>query len=159
MQISWKTEGKRMNELDSLDILALEAIASDEDSYAGNMARNILTYADIHQYCNCLEFIDSSYMKNESIPVEYARPDKNMLKISAEPNPAHTFVAFDFELLHTFSTGIINISDVHGNTVWQIQVNGKIGQKVWNTSGMKAGVYYYNLISSGLNKSGKVVIY
>ena len=31
--------------------------------------------------------------------------------------------------------------------------------KAWNIIGMKAGVYYYNLLSSGLNKSGKVVIY
>jgi hypothetical protein len=159
MQISWKAEGKMMNELDSLDIINLENIASDMDSYAGNMARNILTYANVHQYCNCLPVVDSAYLKNEFIPMENTKIDNNILKITAEPNPAHTYVAFDFELLNEYSTGQINISDMNGKVIWQIQVKGKRGQKVWNTSSIKAGVYHYNLMSAGLNKAGKVVIY
>lgn len=159
MQISWKAEGKWMNEPDSIEILALEAIASDEDSYAGNMARNMLTYAEIHDYCDCLPLADSTYLKNATIPLANTRFDNEILKISAEPNPAHTYVAFNYELLNDQSTGLINISDANGILIYQIQVDGKKGQKVWNTSGVKPGIYYYNLISSRLSKAGKVVIY
>jgi len=123
------------------------------------MARNILTYANVHHYCNCLPFIDSIYFKNEIVPVGNSRLDNDILKISAEPNPAHTYVAFNFELQHDYSTGMINISDVHGNTIWKMQVIGKIGQEVWNSTGIRPGVYYYNLMSESLSKTGKIVIY
>lgn len=159
MQISYTNNGKQLSELDSIDIIAIDNIASNEFSYAGNKARNILAYANVTQNCNCLPIIDSTSLKNASAPLLQTRPDKDILKISAQPNPAHTYLAFDFELLHPTSTGIIIITDVNGMVVNQMQVNGKSGQKVWNTSGIKAGVYYYSLESSGLSESGKVVIY
>lgn len=159
LQVSWKYEGNMMNQPDSSEISILESIASNTHSYAGNMARNILTYANIHHYCNCLPPEDSAYLKNEFIHTENIHPENNILKISAEPNPAHTFVSFNFELPDDNSSGQINVSDISGKVIWQIQVNGKRGQKVWNCSSEKAGVYNYNLMSSGLYKAGKVVIY
>jgi hypothetical protein len=159
LQVSWKYEGNMMNQPDSSEISILESIASNTHSYAGNMARNILTYANIHHYCNCLPPEDSAYLKNEFIHTENIHPENNILKISVEPNPAHTFVTFNFELPDDNSSGQINVSDINGKVIWQIQVNGKRGQKVWNCSSEKAGVYNYNLMSSGLYKAGKVVIY
>jgi Secretion system C-terminal sorting domain len=158
LQVSWKYEGNMMNQPDSSEISILESIASNTHSYAGNMARNILTYANVQHYCNCLPHEDSVYLKNEFIHTENIQPENNILKISAEPNPAQTYVAFDFELPGMNSTGLINIADVQGKMIRQFQVNGKTGQIVWNSSGVKAGVYYYHLGSSGLNKAGKVII-
>jgi len=159
MQMAYKTEGRLMNELDSSDILGLDAIASDESFSAGNIARNILSYAGIHQYCNCLPFIDSSYMKNTFVSGTNTMIGNDILKISAKPNPARTYVAFDYELMTGHAAGLINISDIHGKVIWQIQVSGKKGQKVWNTTRVQAGVYYFNLLSDGLNKTGKIVIF
>ncbi|MDX9905637.1 MAG: T9SS type A sorting domain-containing protein, partial [Bacteroidales bacterium] len=158
MQISWFATGKKMNEPDNTDINILQSIAVNEGSYAGNMARNILTYAGIQNYCYCLPMIDSSYLKYDFISGTNTLPGNEILKISAEPNPAHYYVAFNYELLNENSTGQILISDLNGKGVWQIQVNGKQGQKVWNTTEIDAGVYYYNLISDGFSKGGKIVI-
>jgi len=53
----------------------------------------------------------------------------------------------------------ISISDVTGRAIHQIPVKGKAGQKVWNTTGVTAGMYYYTLALSGMVKSGKILIY
>ena len=159
LQIQWIAESKNISELDSMDITLLESLAEDSTTIAGNMARNILTYACDHYFCNCLEMQDSAYLKNDFIPKTQPMPVNEILKISAEPNPARTYVAFNYELLNEISTGQILISDLNGKRIWQIQVYGKQGQKVWNTTEIKAGVYYYNLLSDGFSKAGKIVIY
>jgi hypothetical protein len=159
LQIQWLAESETISELDSIDIILLGSLAEDSTSIAGNMARNILSYAYDQHYCNCLQIPDSSYLKNKYVPTVTPRLESELINISAKPNPARAYVAFDYELVNRNSSGLIFISDVNGRTISQIQVNGKVGQKVWNTTGLKAGEYFYTLTSDGLRKSGKVVIY
>lgn len=158
LQIQWIAESKNISELDSTEISLLENFAEDSTSIAGNMARNILTYAYDHYYCNCMEMPDSTYLKNAYIHNLQPITVNEILMISAEPNPAQYYVAFNYELFNETSTGQILISDLSGKRIWQIQVYGKQGQKVWNTTEIKAGVYYYSLLSDGISKAGKIVI-
>jgi hypothetical protein len=159
MQISWISQGKMAGNLGSLEIIELESIAADSSMYAGNIARNILEYANVHHYCNCLQMTDSAYLKSYFNPGVNSRPEDHLLKISTEPNPAHTFVAFNYELMTEHSSGQVTISDITGKVAYKFNVHGMMGQHVWNLTGTKAGVYYYQLTSEGLSISGKVVIY
>jgi len=159
MQISWMAQGKTLEDLDSLEVAELEEIASVSMTYAGYLARNILDYANIHHYCNCIASSDSTILKNFHHSSFVPESEKQLVKIYAEPNPAHTYVTFNYELLGEKSTGIVVISDLTGTMIHRFSVSGKIGQEVWNTSRINAGVYYYRLISSGLSKSGKFIIH
>jgi subtilisin family serine protease len=159
MQVSWIAQGKMTHEPDSMEIPVLLAIAENGSSYAGNLARNILEYANVQHYCRCLPLIDTAYVKHAPAPAPEPHMESQGLIISAKPNPGRTYVAFDYELPDEEATGNISISDVTGRAIHQIPVKGKAGQKVWNTSGVTAGMYYYTLKSSGMVKSGKILIY
>lgn len=158
MQISWMTEGKMVDELDSLDIATLETFAIDGRSSAGNIARNILTYGYNYHFCDCMHANDSSFYKSENDSFVNALNEAYGPKISAEPNPAHAWVAFNYELTDRSSEGLIRITDITGKMIQQFPVSGKIGQKVWDTRSVKPGLYNYVLTVSGLSKSGKLVI-
>jgi len=79
--------------------------------------------------------------------------------IFVQPNPAHTWVAFNYELTDNSSDGLIKITDITGKVIQLFPVSGKIGQKIWDTRSVKPGLYFYVITVSGLSKSGKVIIH
>jgi len=80
------------------------------------------------------------------------------LEITATPNPARVYVAFNYQLPESKPEGIISISDMAGKEIQRFAVSGKQGQQVWDIRTIKLGVYLYTLTSGGLQKTGKVVI-
>lgn len=160
MQIDWMTNGKSIFELDSLEIGLLEEIAIDGKTGSGNLARNILTYAYNHQYCDCLEFTDSTQLKsNDPIYSNTLLNDNYGLEISASPNPAHTWVAINYKLPLNETSGEIRITDITGKIMDHFKVNSNVGQDVWNTREVDPGLYYVTIISSGFSNSVKLVIH
>jgi len=158
MQISWMAENKMVDELDSLDIAVLETFAVDGETSAGNIARNILTYGYNYHFYNNMHINDSSFYKSSNASYFDSLNEVLDLTISAKPNPADTWVAFNYELTDDMSDGIIKITDITGKVIQQFPVSGKIGQQVWDTRNVKPGLYYYVLTVSGISKSGKVII-
>lgn len=158
MQIAWNTEGKSLLQLDSLDFEILESYASNGTSPAGNMARNILEYANYQHYCNCLESTDSSNYKSSWHYYGLNKIKQNGLFVSVEPNPAKTWVAFNYKLPNELSSGMLTISDISGKLIYQLTISGKAGQKVLNCDYMEPGVYYFTLSVSGFSRSGKFII-
>jgi hypothetical protein len=158
LQIGWNAEGKSLFQLDSLDLATLEGYAINLGSPAGNIAENIFEYIDYQHYCNCLESIDSSFYKSNhinpvNIPIEAYR-----FSVSVEPNPAQTWIAFNYELPDDKSVGLLSISDASGKLLIQLTVTGKSGQKLVNTETLDSGLYFYKLTVSGLSKAGKFII-
>ena len=80
------------------------------------------------------------------------------MEIIAIPNPASTWVAFDYRLALSDTEGTITISDISGRAIEEIKVTGNQGQKVWDIRRIKQGVYIYTLNAGGLTKSGKLII-
>jgi hypothetical protein len=158
LQIGWNAEGKSVLLLDSLDIGLLEDYAVNESYQAGNIARNILEYTNYQHYCNCLENTDSSYYKNTRVNPLYKADNQDGIFVSVEPDPAKTWIAINYKLPNEESTGMVTISDISGRIISLIDVSGKIGQKVIDTSSLGSGIYYYLLSSSGFTKAGKFII-
>ena len=157
MQINWKQAGKNIFELDSTDIAVLEIYAFGNSGTAQNMARNILSYAYDYHFCNCMHINDSSYFKSNT-SIAGALNKAFGPEISAEPNPASTWAAFNYRMVSEESVGYIKITDISGKEIQQFRVTGKQGQHVWDTRWVKPGVYFYTLTSNGLSKSGKVIV-
>ena len=158
MQLNWKLTGKNIFELDSADIAMLEIYASGNSGSARNMAGNILSYAYNYHYCDCIHINDSSYFKSWNNSITGALNKAFGPEISAEPNPASTWAAFNYRMASDKSVGYIIITDLSGNKIQQFMVTGKQGQQVWDTRLVKTGMYFYTLISNGLSKSGKIII-
>ena len=75
-----------------------------------------------------------------------------------KPNPAHTWVAFDYTLPFNSIEGAILVFDVTGHVIKDIRLTQNKGQQVMDTRNIPAGVYIYKVESSGFSKSGKLII-
>lgn len=76
------------------------------------------------------------------------------LKVSAESNPATSWVAFNYEL----PINSEEVRNTKGKQIDKLKLGDQIHQKVWNTSHLKPGTYIYELISKELKYTGKIVI-
>lgn len=157
LQISLTIEEKTIFDFDSTEVANLVFIVENSTGTAGAQAKGILEVAYGYHYCNCINADTSGYKSSNAFnPNSF----EHLLgiEISVEPNPAKEWAAFNFTLQDNESEGIIQINDVEGEVVATLPINGKQGQKVWDTRMIKSGVYFYTLNVSGFNKSGKIVV-
>ncbi|NQT78148.1 MAG: T9SS type A sorting domain-containing protein [Bacteroidetes bacterium] len=158
MQIAWKQQGRNIFQLDSTEINALTAYADSSTGSAKAMSRNILSYIKEEHYCECMHFNDSTELKMRNTSMMGSLKTAFGPEITVKPNPAHSWAAFDYSLQSEKSSGYIKITNASGKTVEQFSISGKQGQFIWDTRGVKAGIYIYTLSSSGMSKSGKLII-
>ena len=74
------------------------------------------------------------------------------------PNPAKDYVVFDFTLLNTKKTEVINISNFLGRLIYQTEIINTGQKTVWDTRLVKPGIYFYQIKVAGQIYNGKVVI-
>lgn len=120
------------------------------------MAKNLLTYAYGHQYYNCLPVDDTTAMKSTAV-MPGANEADNGMYISVIPNPASTWVSFDYQLAEA-KTALLEITDTQGRLIHRIELRSKQGQYVWDTRQINTGLYYYTLKTSHASKTGKLVV-
>ncbi|MEW6136566.1 MAG: T9SS type A sorting domain-containing protein [Bacteroidota bacterium] len=154
-QISLAQQGRTIIELDSSEIVMIENYAAT-DNMAGKIAKGILEFAYGFHYCNCLPG-DSSSMKSSPAMKLVKRID-NDLFIEATPNPANTWVTFDYKIPDYAGEPILQISDMKGNWVKKFTLTSKQGQQVWDVRDIQKGAYFYVLQVGNLYKSGKLII-
>ncbi len=82
----------------------------------------------------------------------------NGLSIQAVPNPASTWVAFNYTLPVHVNEAVLQITDVHGRAITSFVITTKQGQQVWDIRDMKKGVYLYTLKAGAMSKNGKLII-
>jgi hypothetical protein len=156
MQMAWQQQNRSIFELDSLEIAILVDFAENASGKAALMARGILEYAYGYHFCNCLPVDDPAAWKSTA-----AMPGSdvdNGLSIQAVPNPASTWVAFNFTLPVHVNEAVLQITDVHGKSITSFVINTKQGQQVWDIRDVKKGVYLYTLKAGAMSKNGKLII-
>ena len=121
------------------------------------MARNMLEYAYGYNFYSFPELNDTASYKIRHTDWENFI-EWSGIEISAKPNPARAWTAFDYVLPDADSKGSILITDVSGRLIETIHVSGTQGQEVWDTRDVKAGVYFFTLNAGGINKTGKIVV-
>jgi hypothetical protein len=123
---------------------------------ANSAQRGILEYAYGHHYCNCLPVDDPAAWKS-SVSLPGSEAD-NGLFIQAIPNPASTWVSFDFTLPVHINKAVLQISDAYGRNITSFDLTQKKGKQVWDIRDMKKGVYLYSLKAGSVSKNGKLII-
>jgi len=116
----------------------------------------ILEYAYDYHYCNCLPVDDAGVLKS-AVAMPGNEPD-NGLVIKASPNPASSWVAFDYTLPVHANEAVLQISDVHGRSIIAFVITAKQGQQLWDIRDVKKGVYLYTLKTGAISKHGKLII-
>jgi hypothetical protein len=157
LQIGLAQQGKTIFDLDSTEINNLVFMAENSRGTAGAQAKGILEYAYGYHYCNCIG-VDNSGYKSSNAFNPGAFEKMLGIEISVEPNPAKEWAVFKYSLPDNDAEGVIMISDASGKLITTIPINGKQGQKIWDTREIKSGMYFYTVHVSGFKKSGKIVV-
>jgi hypothetical protein len=76
----------------------------------------------------------------------------------SQPNPASTWVAFDYKLPIPATKGVLLITDMSGKAIASFNLNMPQGQQVWDTRGVEKGTFLYVLKAGNASKQGKIII-
>ncbi|MEI8047032.1 MAG: T9SS type A sorting domain-containing protein [Bacteroidota bacterium] len=141
LQINLATNGRNLSMLNTTEKEQLIAIADFGHGIASTQAKGILEFWEGIPYCNCIRYNDElkhAAVKpgtQPSLPVDAI--------ISANPNPATTWIAFDYKLPDTYASVNLSIFDNNGRLIDNVLLTGNQGQRVLNTSSYASGTYVY----------------
>jgi hypothetical protein len=141
LQINLANTGRNLSMLNTTEKEQLIAIADFGHGIASTQAKGILEFWEGIPYCNCIRYNDElkhAAVKpgtQPSLPVDAI--------ISANPNPATTWIAFDYKLPDTYASANLSIFDNSGRLIDNVLLTGNQGQRVLNTSSYASGTYVY----------------
>ena len=103
--------------------------------------------------------------KSNSVKTNKPKPtDKELYgglnTVKVAPNPANTYIEFEYAILIPSEKSVLRILDVQGKavTTWNLGTDQR-GLKVLDTRELINGVYFYELFQNGEKlKSGKFII-
>jgi len=123
LDITLKQENRSPMALSSTELAMIEEIANDSKASLGAQARGILEHFYGEHFCNCVNTtVDQNKSSSAGIkPNEYA--EAMGLKIQAEPNPATTWIAFDYELPVSNDYAQLIIRNTEGKQIAQFQIS------------------------------------
>ncbi|MDD4373699.1 MAG: T9SS type A sorting domain-containing protein [Bacteroidales bacterium] len=156
MQLAWQQQDRTIFELDSLEVDVLLDFTDNASGEAALLAKGILEYAYDYHYCNCLPVDDADALKS-SVAIPGNELDNGLI-IKASPNPASSWVTFDFTLPVQINEAVLQISDVQGRNITAFVITAKQGQQLWDIRDVKKGVYLYTLKAGAMSKNGKLII-
>lgn len=156
LHINLMQQNRSICELDSSELATINYIAEQGFGSAKKQAQGVLEYAYGQHFYDCPALPDSLTVKQHHASGVHIRQDA--IKVSIKPNPAQTWVAFDYTLPFNTEKGAILIIDITGHVIENISLDQNKGQKVLDTRHIPAGVYIYKIESSGYSSSGKLVI-
>jgi hypothetical protein len=150
-------QNRTIYELDSIEIANLVNIAENGSGDTKYSARGILEFAYGYHYCDCPELPEIAGLKNSKIINDNGINNFGLL-ITAQPNPAKEWVAFNFRLPPGLNSATVKITDITSKVADVINLNGNIGQAVWDSRKVNPGVYFYTINAGNATKSDKIVI-
>lgn len=156
MGIALAQQGRNTLNLTGTEINMLADLAENGLGGAKASAQAILTFGYGQEYINCVPSPDSTGLKSSTVNFEgFAKASG--FEVNAGPNPASTFVAFDYSL-PVNSGATITITDATGKTIDRFNIGGEQGQYVWDCRKAKPGVYVYKVETANFSKQGKLII-
>ncbi len=155
LQINLSKKDGNLSIPDSLVKTKLMDIASVDHGIASAQAHGLLEFWYGIPYCNCVK--NDEQTKHAAVNPVNKLAIPSDIKISVHPNPATTWITFDFVLPEGMTNIKLTITDAQGRTIEKLTLLGNQGQKLLDTRSFKPGVYFYK---SGKNEKvlGKFII-
>lgn len=154
-QIQLIQQGEDITSIDDTSFEMLLETAENGASRASMMARALLDYGHGFHFEKCLSGSEGASLKTSYVDKAI---NENGISIKANPNPASSWVGFEYELPFNVSKGEILVTDMHGRTIVSFKVTGNVGQQVWDTRQIEKGIYIYTLKVGNISKQGKLVV-
>ncbi len=156
LQAGLYNQQRNIFQLTEAEKAQLEGLVAESTGLAGMQARNILAFVYGYDYCDCPSEVEEGLKAKPA-----ATPPLHKLhepQIEAHPNPASTWVSFDYQLAGMAETALLEITDTQGRQLHRVELSNKQGQYVWDTRQVSPGLYYYTLKTKQASKTGKLVI-
>jgi hypothetical protein len=156
LQAGLHNQQRNIFQLTDTEKAQLEGLVAESTGLAGMQARNTLAFVYGNGYCDCPAEVEAGL---KAKPATIAPLHKlHEPQIEARPNPANSWVSFDYQLTAKAETSLLEITDTQGRHVHRIELSNKTGQYVWDTRHISPGLYYYTLKTGQASKTGKLVI-
>jgi hypothetical protein len=156
LQVNLIAGGRNMYMLTPSEKSTLEDVAANSSGRSGMQARNILQFVYGNEYHDCPNMPDTVTYKSSKASIHNLA--SNMLEINVSPNPAKNWAVFNYLVPETSRNPVIEICDLKGVLIRTLNISGYKGKKILDTRNMIPGVYMFTLKSSGMTKSGKLII-
>nr|NQU91133.1 T9SS type A sorting domain-containing protein [Bacteroidota bacterium] len=150
-------QGRTIFELSETELASVIDLAEYGTGSAKTSAQGILEFAYGYDYCNCPDLPENIQLKSSTIDMGDMAKARG-LEISSEPNPADTWVAFDYTLPLSETQGTVEITDNLGRIIHTVDIMQQQGQFVLDIRNYKAGIYYYTLKCGSLQQTGKLIV-
>jgi len=158
LQQNLKNSGRTMNQLTTAEQQQLTEIAESETASSSAMAKSVLELFYGAGFERCLPIDDEASYKSSAAADLNRLAGHYGMSISAKPNPAGDWAAFDYTLPEGTETALLEITDASGKTIATYTLQGSMGQQLADTRQWPAGQYVYTLKAAGFTQSGKLVV-
>lgn len=147
--------GRNLAMLTNAEKEQLSVIAATNTGIASTQAKGILEFMTGTPYCNCVRYNDVTKhsIVNPSTVVELP----SEIKISVAPNPATTWITFEYALPEKLTSVTVTITDNTGRKIETLTLTGRQRQKVLDTRRYASGAYIYQC-KQDKEVSGKFII-
>ncbi len=151
---------KTIHDIDSLERIALQAIANEPLGFATTKAHNMINTID----GTCEEYYGyvSGAQPKAAQAIDYDPTkvlDEFYNHVSCIPNPAKDFAIFEWELMRLETTAQLTITDLKGIVVGRHLITSMQGTWTFDIRMLAEGIYIYEIVA--VNKQlayGKLVI-
>ncbi len=141
--------GRSEMQLDSSEVATLEGLMGDAYDRPATLISNLLCFG----YGHCRPPLTGGEEDEEPKSLPYTPLPHGKAEVQAtllvHPNPANTWVAFDYDLLIEPTDAAIVIRDLAGREIRRIALREQRQQVVWDTRQAAPGSYTVVLLNSG----------
>ena len=148
-------DGRNAYQLTTQEVNALENMATDHYDRPSNWAYNLLCY--VYGKCRAPWTGGEATPKSRSYQTATAQTTA-LHALFVQPNPARTWVAFNYRFAPTTVQASIVVHDLAGRVVHQERVSGTDGQVLWDIRDVGPGSYTVSLVADGATLSTERLI-
>jgi hypothetical protein len=146
LQQDLSNSNRRYNSLSVNELQMLDSIGIIDQGSSGSVARSILELQGGQPFANCPSLDGDASFKSQAVDIEKLSEAKGM-SLTAKPNPANSWIAFDFTLPDGVTEGRIEITNASGALIEQLMLSGNQGQKLFDSRRLSSGAYTGTVIA------------
>jgi len=144
--------------LNATEVEQLNNIAQAKGDYPSTLAKNLLSLHQQQTYPTRL-VLPQQQGNARKAKIAKNNPISVLGALQVQPNPANQWLAFTVGELNGLSTqSLIQISNDQGQVIGEINLDKGKGQYLLDTRGLVNGIYFYKVLGSKENISGKFVV-
>lgn len=144
--------------LNATEVEQLSNIAQAKGDYPAALAKNLLSLHQQQPYPTHL-VLPQQQGNARKAKIAKNNPISVLGALQVQPNPADQWLAFTVgELKGLSSQSLIQISNAQGQVIGEINLDRGKGQYLLDTRGLVNGIYFYKVLGSKENISGKFVV-